>query len=167
MTVFFNVHFTLPLSHPLFRFSTFIILPFQPPDRAAVEKLFDACDTNGSGGIDRDEFDIILSVTSAQIFGRILINWLTMIFVVPYYSQKIVTALGLEEGTYWESVAEQFCGLLLFILVIPVVWGKIDSETTKSAGRKAVRHREAKGTATQESTSVAIEDKNPEAKKDD
>jgi hypothetical protein len=58
-----------------------------PPDRSAVDKMFDACDTTKSGGINRKEFDIILSVSCAQVFGRILINWLTMIFVIPYYAK--------------------------------------------------------------------------------
>ena len=58
-----------------------------PPEREKVYQLFDACDTTGTGGINREEFDIFLSVSSAQIFGRILVNLFTYIFVIPYYSK--------------------------------------------------------------------------------
>lgn len=58
-----------------------------PPSQTTVYQLFDACDTDSSGGINRREFDIFLSASSAQIFGRVLVNWLTLIFVIPYYSK--------------------------------------------------------------------------------
>jgi hypothetical protein len=56
-----------------------------------------------------------------------------------------VDACGLKEGTYWETVAEQACGLFLFFVIMPVIWGLIDHESHKSAGRKANRRRDATG----------------------
>jgi hypothetical protein len=69
-----------------------------PPERDTVNRLFDACDIRSSGRINREEFDIFLSVSSAQIFGRILINWLTFIFVIPYYSKvSVIICKSLDE----------------------------------------------------------------------
>eukprot|EP00980_Cylindrotheca_fusiformis_P020491 scaffold7542_cov113-Cylindrotheca_fusiformis.AAC.7 len=121
-----------------------------PPERTTVNQLFDACDISSTGTINREEFDIFLTVSSAQIFGRILINWLTYIFVIPYYSKRIVDSFGLTEGTYWETVAEQACGLFLFIVIMPIIWGIIDQESRKSAGRKVTRRRDAQGNSEQE-----------------
>lgn len=58
-----------------------------PPAQETVYQLFDECDTTGSGGITREEFDIFLSASSVGIFGRIFINLITYIFVIPYYSK--------------------------------------------------------------------------------
>lgn len=66
-----------------------------PPERETVNQLFDACDTNGSGGINREEFDIFLSTSSFQIFGRIFVNLVTYIFVIPYYSKVSGDVLAL------------------------------------------------------------------------
>lgn len=113
-----------------------------PPPQATVDQLFDACDTNSSGGINREEFDIFLSVSSAQIFGRVLVNWLTLIFVIPYYAKHVVDSFELQEGSYWELVAEQACGLFLFFLIIPIFWNMIDNESHKKASQKADLHRD-------------------------
>jgi hypothetical protein len=113
----------------------------QPPSRAAVNDLFEASDADNSGGIDRQEFNIILGVSCAQILTRILVNYAAMIFVIPYLAQNIVDHLGIKEGSYMETVCEQIAGLILFSLAIPLLWNRIDREANQSAGRKAQRRQ--------------------------
>jgi hypothetical protein len=56
-----------------------------------------------------------------------------------------VDSFGLKEGTYWEVVAEQACGLFLFFVIVPIFWGMIDDKSRQTASQKADRHRDAKG----------------------
>jgi hypothetical protein len=100
--------------------------------------LFEASDVDNSGGINRQEFNIIASVSCAQILGRILVNYATMVFVIPFLAQNIVDRWGIREGSYMETVCEQITGLLLFLLLIPLLWNRIDREANQSAGRRAV-----------------------------
>jgi hypothetical protein len=100
--------------------------------------LFEASDADNSGGINREEFNIIASVSCAQILGRILVNYATMVLVIPFLAQKIVDRWGIREGSYMETVCEQLTGLLLFLLLIPLLWNRIDREANQTAGRRAV-----------------------------
>jgi hypothetical protein len=100
--------------------------------------LFEASDVDNSGGINRQEFNIIASVSCAQILFRILVNYATMVFVIPFLAQNIVDRWGIREGSYMETVCEQITGLLLFLLLIPLLWNRIDQEANQSAGRRAV-----------------------------
>lgn len=77
-----------------------------PPERETINQLFDACDTNGSGGINREEFDIFLSASSAQIFGRIFVNLFTYLFVIPYYSKVSMGLLPLFVSSYHHPKTE-------------------------------------------------------------
>jgi hypothetical protein len=120
---------------------SFLLCNHQPPDRAVVNDLFEASDADNSGGIDRQEFNIILGVSCAQILTRILVNYATMIFVIPYLAQNIVDRWGIKEGSYMETVCEQFAGLILFLLVIPLLWNRIDREANQTAGRNVQRQR--------------------------
>jgi hypothetical protein len=120
---------------------SFLLCNHQPPDRAVVNDLFEASDADNSGGIDRQEFNIILGVSCAQILTRILVNYATMIFFIPYLAQKIVDRWGIKEGSYMETVCEQIVGLILFLLVIPLLWNRIDREANQTAGRNAQRQQ--------------------------
>jgi hypothetical protein len=99
--------------------------------------LFEASDADNSGGIDREEFNIILNVSCTQIMGRILVNYATMIFFIPFLAKKIVDRSGIQEGSYMETVCEQLTGLVLFLLIVPLLWTRIDTEASQSAGRQA------------------------------
>jgi hypothetical protein len=106
-----------------------------------VQDLFDACDVDESGGIDRDEFNIIVKVSCAQIFGRVLINYATLIFFIPLLAKFIVDKYLDPENTYLDTVCIQFTGIVLFVVVVPVVWKLIDKIAQMEAGRQATQHK--------------------------
>ena len=113
-----------------------------PPSKQVSDDLFFAIsDVDRSGGICREEFEIILGVCFAQILFRVLINYCTMIFVIPWIASKIVTKLGAEEGSYKHTLCEQLTGLIMFFFLIPIVWGRIDKEAQKEAQNSAERQR--------------------------
>ena len=82
-----------------------------------------------------------------------------MVFVIPFVAQKIVDRWGIREGSYMETVAEQFTGLLLFLLFIPLLWNRIDREASQSAGRKADRQRSFQNLETCEKKEKAEKEK--------
>jgi hypothetical protein len=102
-----------------------------PPTRQVCDQLFDAADSNQSGGIDREEFVKILRITSAQILSRILVYYLVLILLVPFLASLVVDRMQIPNGSYQEMAAEQTIGLALFFCIIPIVWNHIDSYSEK------------------------------------
>jgi hypothetical protein len=141
----------------------FELLCYQPPSRDAVNALFEASDADNSGGIDREEFNVILNVSCTQIMGRILVNYATMIFFIPFLAKKIVDRSGIGEGSYMETVCEQLTGLVLFLLIVPLLWTRIDNEASQSAGRQAKKQ----WTVRKEKESSGKEDESLDKKKDE
>lgn len=104
-----------------------------------VYQLFDAGDHDHSGGIDREEFGIIIKVCCAQLTGRIISYWAILILLVPYLAQHVIHYFMIDTGTYLEMAAEQSISLVLFFLVIPLIWNRIDiamHKTTTDATKK-------------------------------
>ena len=116
----------------------------QPPSRRVVQELFEASDVDESGGIDREEFDIIVKVSCAQIFGRMMINYATLLLVIPFVSKLIVERYLDPENPYLEMVGIQFTGMILFVVVVPMLWKIVDRGAYMEAGRQASRQRSAR-----------------------
>lgn len=115
-----------------------------PPSRSVVQDLFEASDVDESGGIDREEFEIIVKVSCAQIFGRMMINYATLLLVIPFVSKLIVEKYLDPENSYLEMICIQFTGMLLFVVVVPMLWKIIDRGAYREAGRQASRQRSAR-----------------------
>ena len=113
----------------------------QPPSRSVVQDLFEASDVDESGGIDREEFNIIVKVSCAQIFGRVLINYATLILVIPFVSKLIVERYLDPENLYLEMICIQFTGMFLFVVIVPILWKAVDKGAYQEAGRQAERQR--------------------------
>ena len=109
-----------------------------------VQELFDASDVDESGGIDREEFDIIVKVSCAQIFGRVMINYATLLLVIPFVSKLIVERYLDPENPYLETVCIQFTGMVLFVVIVPMLWKIVDRGAYMEAGRQASRQRSAR-----------------------
>jgi hypothetical protein len=111
-----------------------------------VYKLFDAGDHDHSGGIDRQEFEIIMEVCCAQLTGRIISYWAILILMVPYLSSHVVNYYLIQSGTYTEMAAEQGISLLFFFLAIPLVWNRMDDAMQNvTAAKKPSRGVDAGG----------------------
>ena len=117
---------------------------WQPPSRSVVQDLFEASDVDESGGIDREEFEIIVKVSCAQIFGRMMINYATLLLVIPFVSKLIVEKYLDPDNSYLEMICIQFTGMLLFVVVVPMLWKIIDRGAYMEAGRQASRQRSAR-----------------------
>jgi uncharacterized membrane protein YcjF (UPF0283 family) len=106
-----------------------------------VAELFEASDVDGSGGIDREEFNIIVKVSCAQIFGRVMINYATLIFIIPFVAKLVVDRYLDPENVYLETICIQFTGIFLFVVIVPFLWRMIDKGAHKEAGRQASRQK--------------------------
>lgn len=106
-----------------------------------VQDLFEASDVDESGGIDREEFNIIVKVSCAQIFTRVLINYATLILVIPFVAKLIVDRYLDPENPYLDMICIQFTGVILFVVVVPVLWKMVDKGAHLEAGRQAQRQR--------------------------
>jgi hypothetical protein len=93
--------------------------------------LFDAADTDRSGGINRIEFARIVGALCAQILSRMLVYYVVLILCVPYVSTKVVDLMGVPSGSYMEMAAEKVVYTALWMLVIPNVWNTIDERTQR------------------------------------
>jgi hypothetical protein len=100
--------------------------------------LFDASDSDKSGGIDREEFRTIMEVCCAQIMSRIITYYAVLIFFVPWLATKVVDHLEIEGGTYKEMAAEQLTSMSMFFLIIPFVWNYIDDRSHKVAAQRSI-----------------------------
>jgi hypothetical protein len=96
--------------------------------------MFEAADSDQSGGIDQDEFSRILAVLCAQILFRMAVYYLVLILFVPYLSTKVVDRTGIPNGSYLEMAAEQIISLGVFFGVIPALWDIIDDGAHQSIG---------------------------------
>jgi hypothetical protein len=114
-----------------------------------VNILFDGCDLDGSGGIDRYEFNIIAGVCCAQLLGRMLVYYGASIFVVPKLSQYVVEHFeSVEPGGYAAKALEQAVSTLFFMMVIPLFWNQVDAGATKEAretSREIIRQHSFSG----------------------
>ena len=120
-----------------------------------------------SGGIDREEFNIIVKVSCAQIFTRVLINYATLIFVIPFVAKLIVDRYLDSENAYLEIICIQFTGMFLFVVVVPVLWKAVDKGAHLEAGRQANVHRSERhlgstsmSTSTSSSSHQVVDKKN-------
>ena len=119
----------------------------QPPSKEACDKLFDAADTDNSGGINCQEFSHILGVLCAQIMFRMLAYYLVLILFVPYLSTRVVDALDIENGSYKEMFAEQVISMSVFFGAIPTIWNTIDEGAKEKVGEIASTHAAAEAEA--------------------
>ena len=94
-----------------------------------------------SGGIDREEFDIIVKVSCAQIFGRVLVNYATLIFVIPFFAKLIVDRYLPNANSYVEMICIQFTGVILFVVFVPLLWKILDQFAHSEAGRQASKQK--------------------------
>ena len=97
-----------------------------------VQELFDASDVDESGGIDREEFDITVKVSCAQIFGRMMINYATLLLVIPFVSE-------IDCGTVFGSRKSLFGNGLYSVVIVPMLWKIVDRGAYMEAGRQASR----------------------------
>jgi hypothetical protein len=97
-------------------------------------------DVDDSGGIDRDEFNLIASTTCAQIMGRLGIAYLARFLIFPVLSQWLVMNF-LPFSTLMprvaQTVCEQIVSSFLFLVLIPIWFGWVDQQSCVSAERKA------------------------------
>lgn len=56
-----------------------------PPSREVVDTLFDACDVDNSGSIEKDEFVSIMVILSSQLTSRIVTYYVFLILLLPYF----------------------------------------------------------------------------------
>lgn len=120
-----------------------------PPPRRVVHDLFLISDVDDSGGIDRQEFNLIASVGCAQILGRLGIAYAARLVVLPVLAQWIVTCVMVgssssssSSSSSWMShavltICEQIVSSLLFLLLTPILFRWVDQESCDSAERKA------------------------------
>lgn len=116
-----------------------------PPSRAAIDNLFDACDSDKSGFIDEKEFESILVRCCAQITSRILVYFTVIVFLVPYVARAVITVLTtcdqwlelklaeqvgffafVEKILTFGQLAENVVATTLFFLVVPYLFDSID-----------------------------------------
>ena len=107
----------------------------QPPTRSTVNRLFDACDADNSGGIDRNEFNIISGVCCAQLLGRLSVYYGCSIFLIPNLTQFVLTKLDhqLEPGGYAIKALEQFVQTIFFFFIATFLWDRVDKTATNEA----------------------------------
>ena len=113
-----------------------------PPDRSVVYDLFLISDVDDSGGIDRDEFNLIAKTTCAQIMGRLGVAYAARFVVFPILSQWLVMYF-LPFSSFLprivRTVLEQVVSSFLFMILIPVWFGLIDEQSCVSAERRATK----------------------------
>lgn len=109
----------------------------QPPSRQTCDQLFEAADSDRSGGIDRTEFSNIVGALCAQILSRIFVYYAVLIFLVPRLAARAVDVARIPNGSYLEMAAEQAISVGLFFAVIPVIWDLIDSRTERRIASKS------------------------------
>ena len=113
-----------------------------PPDRSVVYDLFLISDVDDSGGIDRDEFNLIAKTTCAQIMGRLGVVYAARFIVFPILSQWLIMYF-LPFSSFLprvvRTVLEQLVASFLFMILIPVWFGLIDEQSCVSAERKATK----------------------------
>ena len=113
-----------------------------PPDRSVVYDLFLISDVDDSGGIDRDEFNLIAKTTCAQIMGRLGVVYGARFIVFPILSQWLIMYF-LPFSSFLprvvRTVLEQVVASFLFMILIPVWFGLIDEQSCVSAERKATK----------------------------
>ena len=119
----------------------------QPPSKDACDKLFDAADTDNSGGISCEEFSRILGVLCAQIMFRMLVYYCVLILFVPALSTRVVDALEITNGSYTEMFAEQIISMSVFFGAIPTIWNTIDEGAKEKVGEIASTHAAEKAEA--------------------
>lgn len=111
-----------------------------PPDRSVVYDLFLISDVDDSGGIDREEFNLIAKTTCAQIMGRLGVVYLARFIVFPILSQWLIMyflPFSSLLPRVVHTVLEQAVSSFLFLILIPVWFGIIDEQSCVSAERKA------------------------------
>mmetsp|Transcript_23091 Transcript_23091/g.27804 ORF Transcript_23091/g.27804 Transcript_23091/m.27804 type:complete len:228 (-) Transcript_23091:144-827(-) len=133
-----------------------------PPTRDVVDELFEASDDNNSGGIDEEEFRVIMVILCSQLTFRIAAYYIILITIVPYIIWtilKILDVIGVDEAiqsldenvwesyapsflqtlvnmipdTTWESLPETLVSTILFYVAIPVAFNTIDKYSEKFA----------------------------------
>jgi len=113
-----------------------------PPERSVVYDLFLISDVDDSGGIDRDEFNLIAKTTCAQIMGRLGVVYAARFIVFPILSQWLIMYF-LPFSSFLprvvRTVLEQVVASFLFMILIPVWFGLIDEQSCVSAERKATK----------------------------
>jgi hypothetical protein len=77
-----------------------------------------------------------MKVCCAPLTGRIVGYWAILILLVPYLAQHVIEYFLIETGTYKEMAAEQCISLLLFFLVVPLIWNRMDNEMKKKMAAK-------------------------------
>ena len=107
-----------------------------------VNQLFENSDADGSGGIDREEFNNIVRVVFAQMTGRLIIYVLVLLMFVPYIASLAMAGLGdfFVDGTYlydsFERILSMVAGVVLLVNRARngglVVCGFVEEENTPS-----------------------------------
>ena len=151
------------------------IIPVQPAPRAVVDQLFEASDDDHSGGIDQHEFDQIMVVLCSQVTSRIAVYYAILILLVPYLASAILNVLdwmGVDESIHkvdslvdahapnffqkmvdavpdsvWMKMPNQIVSLMLFFLVIPTLFNKIDEMSRSMAEKTVVYENVTRATA--------------------
>jgi len=155
-----------------------------PPTRDVVDELFEASDDNKSGGIDEEEFRVIMVILCSQLTFRIAAYYLILITIVPYIIWgflKFMDIVGvdnalesLDENVWdtfapsflqklvnmipdhtWETLPETLVSTALFYIAIPMAFDTIDKYSQNFALETNVK-AETNTTST-----------NPEEKKED
>ena len=142
-----------------------------PPRRKEVERLFDAADSDKSGGLNLDQFNTVLTVVCANITSRIITYYTILIVVVPYladWTLDLLNFIGIDDAilkfdslfdsiapnfilwivdivpdSLWLKLPHQIISLLMFFLVLPILMDVIDNQSRQAAARATVKKESA------------------------
>ena len=77
-------------------------------------------------------------------FGRVLINYATLIFVIPFVAKIIVNRYLDPTNGYLEMICIQFTSVFLFVVIVPFFWKLVDTTAHHEAGRQADRQKSSR-----------------------
>lgn len=72
---------------------------------------------------------------------------------MPLVAERLVDRWGIPNGTYLETICEQFAGIFLFVVIVPILWKIVDTGANIEASRQA-RQRSSRN-VTQSGTGAA------------
>lgn len=66
----------------------------RPLSRERAETVFTKFDVDGSGTLDRNEFQSVMTVLFGNVFLRVLVQWTLTLMVVPSVAQALIDGVG-------------------------------------------------------------------------
>mmetsp|Transcript_13090 Transcript_13090/g.18739 ORF Transcript_13090/g.18739 Transcript_13090/m.18739 type:complete len:176 (+) Transcript_13090:811-1338(+) len=81
----------------------------KPPSRKYVEEIFQKVDIDKSGDLDEKEFGKVMAILFSNIAGRIIMQWVFTLMVVPFLSKYVIECL------------------ITFHKIAVIIWSEVDS----------------------------------------